>query len=39
MNWGQFEDPVCNLYIGGCVVISRSITQEVAGPNNLLNVD
>ena len=39
MNWGQFEDPVCNLYPGGFVVISRSLTQVVAGSNNLLDVD
>ena len=35
MNWGQFKDPVCHLCLAGAMVVSWSLTQEVAGLNNL----
>ena len=31
MNKSQFKDPVSGIYIAGAVVVSRSLTQEVAG--------
>ena len=36
MNWIQFRDPLCYLCFAGAVVASWSLTQEVAGSNNLL---
>ena len=39
MDWGQFEDPACDLYLAFCVVTSWSLTQVVDGSNNLLDVD
>ena len=37
MNWGQFKDPVCYLCLVNCVVTSLSLTQDVAGSNNILH--
>ena len=31
MNKSQFKDPVSGIYLAGAVVVSRSLTQEVAG--------
>ena len=31
MNWAQFKDPVSHMCLAGTVVISWSLTQEVAG--------
>ena len=31
MNWAQFKDPLCYLCLSGTVVVSWSLTQEVAG--------
>ena len=36
MNWGQFKDPVSDMCLASAVVAPRSLTQEVAGWNNLL---
>ena len=36
MNWAQFEDPLYYLCLAGTVVTYWSLTQEVAGSNNLL---
>ena len=33
MNWSQFKDPVSRMCLGGTVVASWSLTQEVAGLN------
>ena len=32
-HWGQFKDPICHLYLPGCVVTSWSLPQEFAGCN------
>ena len=37
MNWAQFKDPLCYLCLAGTVVASWSLTQKVAGLNNLFN--
>ena len=29
MNWGQFKDPLCYLYLHGAVISSLSLMQEV----------
>ena len=31
MNWGQFKDPVSHMCLGGTVIASWSLTQEVVG--------
>ena len=31
MNWAQFKDPVSHMCLAGTVVVSWSLTQEVAG--------
>ena len=31
MNWGQFKDPLCYLYLHGTVVSSLSLMHEVVG--------
>ena len=36
MIWDQFRDLLFYLNLAGCVVTSSSLTQEVAGSNNLL---
>ena len=33
MNWAQFKDPVSHMCLVGTVVVSWSLTQEVAGSN------
>ena len=39
MKWSQFKDPICYLCPAGTVVVSWSLTQEVAGLRNLfLNI-
>ena len=30
MNWAQFKDPISNMCLAGAVVVSWSLTQEVA---------
>ena len=35
MIWAKFKDPVCYPYLAGAAVASWSLTQEVAGSNNL----
>ena len=36
MNWCQVKDPVSDLCLIGCLAMSWSITQEVAGSNYIL---
>ena len=36
MDWAQFEDPLCCMCHAVNMVASWSLTQEVAGTNNLL---
>ena len=36
--FGQFKDLVCCLRLAGDVVASQSLTQEVAGLNNLFKI-
>ena len=31
MNWAEFKDPVSHMFLAGTVVVSQSLTQEVAG--------
>ena len=38
MNWAQFKDPLCYLCLADAVVASWSLTQEVAGSNNLFKM-
>ena len=38
MNWAQYKDPLCDLYFAGAVIASWSLTQEVAGSNNLFKM-
>ena len=33
MNWVQFKDPVCHMYLAGTVVACWSLTQEETGLN------
>ena len=33
MNWAQFKDPVSHMCLAGTVVVSWSLTQEVASSN------
>ena len=33
MNWAEFKDPVSHVCLAGTVVVSWSLTQEVAGSN------
>ena len=37
MNWGQSEDPLCYLCLGGAVLAFLSFTQEVAGSRTSFN--
>ena len=39
MNWGQFKDPVSNMCLGGAVVASGSLTQEMAGSNTFTELN
>ena len=38
MNKAQFKDLVSNMCLDGVVVASWSLTQEVAGSNNLFKI-
>ena len=35
MNWAQFKDSVCHMCPVGAVVMSWSLTQDVAGSSSL----
>ena len=36
MNWAQFKDPLCFLYLCGTVVSFLSLTQEIVGSNTAI---
>ena len=36
LNWSQFKDPVCYLFLSGAVVASWYLTHKVVGSNNSL---
>ena len=38
MNWAQFKDPLCYLCLADAVVVYWSLTQEMAGSNNLFKM-
>ena len=33
MNWSQFKDPVSHTCLAGAILVSWSLTREVAGSN------
>ena len=39
MNWDQFKDPVSNMCLGGAVVASGSLTQDMAGSNTFTELE